>query len=85
MLAYAGGMFSPSYLSLTGRIGTFISGAGSLSADLGVSSSGGSASLNLGVMNFFRQKIFAGGYGLGVWDLEADQQHSILKFQWDSV
>jgi tetratricopeptide (TPR) repeat protein len=66
MLAYAGGMFSPSYLSLTGRIGTFISGAGSLSADLGVSSSGGGASLNLGVMNFFRQKIFAGGYGLGV-------------------
>jgi tetratricopeptide (TPR) repeat protein len=66
MLAYAGGMFSPSYLSLTGRFGTFISKAGSLSADLGVTSSGGSASLNLGVMNFFRQKIFAGGYGLGV-------------------
>jgi len=66
MLAYAGGMFSPSYLSLTGRIGTFISGAGSLSADLGITSSGGGASLNLGVMNFFRQKIFAGGYGLGV-------------------
>ena len=66
MLAYAGGMFSPSYLSVTGRIGTFISGAGSLSADLGVSSSGSGASLNLGVMNFFRQKIFAGGYGLGV-------------------
>lgn len=66
MLAYAGGMFSPSYLSLTGRIGTFISGAGSLSADLGVTSSGGGASLNLGVMNFFRQKIFAGGYGVGV-------------------
>ena len=66
MLAYAGGMFSPSYLSLTGRIGTFISGAGSLSADLGVTSGGGGASLNLGVMNFFRQKIFAGGYGLGV-------------------
>jgi len=66
MLAYAGGMFSPSYLSLTGRIGTFISGAGSLSADLGVTSSGGGASLNLGVMNFFRQRIFAGGYGLGV-------------------
>ncbi len=66
MLAYAGGMISPSYLSLTGRFGTFISKAGSLSADIGVSSSGGSASLNLGVMNFFRQKIFAGGYGLGV-------------------
>ena len=66
MLAYAGGMISPSYLSLTGRYGTFISKAGSLSADIGVSSSGGGASLNLGVMNFFRQKIFAGGYGLGV-------------------
>jgi len=66
MLAYAGGMISPSYLSLTGRFGTFISKAGSLSADIGVSSSGGGASLNLGVMNFFRQKIFAGGYGLGV-------------------
>jgi len=66
MLAYAGGMFSPSYLSLNGRIGTFIPGAGSLSADLGVTSAGGGASLNLGVMNFFRQKVLAGGYGLGV-------------------
>ncbi|MRR23621.1 hypothetical protein EG830_11655, partial [bacterium] len=35
MLAYAGGMISPSYLSLNGRFGTFIPGAGSLSADLG--------------------------------------------------
>ena len=66
MLAYAGGMFSPSYLSLTGRFGTFISDAGSLSADFGVTSGGSGASLNLGVMNFFRQKILAGGYGLGV-------------------
>ncbi len=66
MLAYAGGMFSPSYISLTGRFGTFISDAGSLSADLGVTSSESGASLNLGLMNYFRQKIFAGGYGLGV-------------------
>ena len=65
MLAYGGGMFSTSYLSLTGRFGTFISGAGSISADLGVTSSGGSTSINIGAMNFFRQKIFAGGYGLG--------------------
>lgn len=66
MLAYAGGMFSPSYISLTGRLGTFISDAGSLSADFGVTSGGSGASLNLGVMNFFRQKVLAGGYGLGV-------------------
>lgn len=66
MLAYAGGMISPSYLSLMGRFGTFISGAGSLSADLGVTRSGGATSLNLGAMNFFRQRIFAGGYGLNV-------------------
>ncbi len=66
MLAYAGGMFSSSYISLTGRIGTYISGAGSLSADLGVTRSGGATSLNVGVMNFFHQKIFAGGYGLNV-------------------
>lgn len=65
MLAYGGGMFSTSYLSLTGRFGTFISGAGSISADLGVTSSGGSTSINIGAMNFFRQKIFAGGYGIG--------------------
>ncbi len=66
MLAYAGGMISPSYLSLVGRVGTFISGAGSLSADLGITRSNGSTSLNLGAMNFFRQRIFAGGYGLNV-------------------
>lgn len=66
MLAYAGGMFSPSFLSLSGRFGTFISGAGSLSADLGVTRSSGGTSLNIGAMNFFRQRIFAGGYGLGV-------------------
>ena len=66
MLAYAGGMFSPSYISVNGRFGTFISGAGSLSADLGITSGGSGASLNLGVMNFFRQKVLAGGYGLGV-------------------
>ncbi len=66
MLAYAGGMLSSSYVSLTGRFGTFISGAGSISADLGVTRSGGGTSLNIGAMNFFRQKIFAGGYGFGV-------------------
>lgn len=66
MLAYAGGMLSSSYISLTGRFGTFISGAGSISADLGVTRSGGGTSLTIGAMNFFRQKIFAGGYGLGV-------------------
>jgi len=66
MLAYAGGMFSPSYLSINGRFGTFIPGAGSISADLGVTRSGGGTSLNIGAMNFFRQKIFAGGYGFGV-------------------
>ncbi len=65
MLAYAGGMLSTSYISLTGRLGTFISGAGSLSADFGLTSSGGATSLNIGAMNFFRQKIFAGGYGVG--------------------
>lgn len=66
MLAYAGGMISPSYLSLNGRFGTFISGAGSLSADLGITRSSGVMSLNLGAMNFFRQRIFAGGYGLNL-------------------
>jgi hypothetical protein len=66
MLAYAGGMLSSSYVSLTGRVGTFISGAGSISADLGVTQSGGGTSLTIGAMNFFRQKIFAGGYGVGV-------------------
>ena len=66
MLAYAGGMISPSYLSLNGRFGTFISGSGSLSADLGIMRSGGATSLSLGAMNFFRQRIFAGGYGLNV-------------------
>jgi len=65
MLAYGGGMLSTSYISLTGRFGTFISGAGSISADIGVTSSGGATSLNIGAMNFFRQKIFAGGYGVG--------------------
>ncbi|MRR23058.1 tetratricopeptide repeat protein [bacterium] len=66
MLAYAGGMISPSYLSLNGRFGTFISGSGSLSADLGITRSGGAMSLNLGAMNYFRQRIFAGGYGLNL-------------------
>lgn len=66
MLAYAGGMFSPSFLTVTGRVGRFISGSGSLSADLGMTISGGATSLNAGVMNVFRHKIFAGGYGLGV-------------------
>lgn len=65
MLAYGGGMFSTSYLSLTGRFGTFISGASSISADLGVTSSGGATSLSIGAMNFFRSKIFAGGFGAG--------------------
>jgi tetratricopeptide (TPR) repeat protein len=66
MLVYAGGMFSPSFISLTGRVGRFISGSGSLSADFGVTRSAGATSLNIGVMNVFRQKIFAGGYGFGV-------------------
>ena len=66
MLAYAGGMISPSFLSLNGRFGTFISGSGSLSADLGITRSGGAMSLTLGAMNYFRQRIFAGGYGLNL-------------------
>ena len=64
MLAYAGGMFSKSFISINGRFGTFISEGGSLSADLGIAKSGGSTSLNLGVMNYYRQKVFVAGYGL---------------------
>jgi len=64
MLAYAGGMFSSSYISINGRFGTFISDSGSLSADIGLAKSGESTSLNLGIMNFYRRKVFVAGYGL---------------------
>jgi tetratricopeptide (TPR) repeat protein len=64
MLAYAGGIFSNTFVSVNARFGTFITDAGSLSADLGLAKSGESTSLNLGVMNFYRQKVFVAGYGL---------------------
>lgn len=62
--AYAGGTASDSYINISARIGTYKTGAGSTSFDLGFSSISGNTSLNVGLMSFFRQKIFVGGYGL---------------------
>jgi tetratricopeptide (TPR) repeat protein len=62
--AYAGGTASDSYINLNARIGTYKTGAGSTSLDLGLTNFSGSTSFNVGLLSYFRQKIFVGGYGL---------------------
>jgi hypothetical protein len=62
--AYAGGIASESFVSLSAKIGTYKTGAGSTLLDLGLTSVSGSTSFNVGVLSYFRQKIFVGGYGL---------------------
>lgn len=63
--AYAGGMVAESYISLNGKIGTYQSGFGSVSVDLGLSSASGISSFNAGVQSYYRtKKVLVAGYGL---------------------
>lgn len=64
MMAYAGGMLSPSYTNVNGRFGYFLSGSGNAAVDLGISSMSGSTSYNLGFTYYQRRKIFVAGFGL---------------------
>jgi tetratricopeptide (TPR) repeat protein len=65
LMAYAGGMISPSYTNVNGRFGYFLSGSGNAALDLGVSSMSGSTSYNVGMTYYQRRKIFVAGFGLG--------------------
>lgn len=62
--AFAGGMISKSYTSLSGKVGTYKKGVGSLSLDLGVLSASGNKSITLGVSAFSRSSVFVSGFGL---------------------
>jgi tetratricopeptide (TPR) repeat protein len=62
--AYAGGTISKSFTSLSARFGTYKTGIGSTSVDVGITSASGSTSLNLGFLTYFRKKIFVAGWGI---------------------
>lgn len=64
LMAYAGGMVSPSYTNINGRFGYFLSGSGNAAVDLGISSMSGNTSYNLGMSYYQRHKIFVAGFGL---------------------
>ena len=64
LMAYAGGMVSPSYTNVNGRFGYFLSGSGNAAVDLGVSSMSGNTSYNVGMTYYQRHKIFVAGFGL---------------------
>jgi len=64
LMAYAGGMVSPSYTNMNGRFGYFLSGSGNASVDLGISSVSGNTSYNLGMTYYKRHKVLVAGFGL---------------------
>lgn len=64
LIAYAGGMFAKSFISINGRFGVVKKGTGNTSLDLGVIRSGGATALTLGLTNYSRSKAFVAGYGL---------------------
>lgn len=63
MMFYVGGMYTESYQSLNARYGTYKTGLGSSSIDVGLSSFGGSASISLGLTNYYRHRVFVSGFG----------------------
>jgi tetratricopeptide (TPR) repeat protein len=64
MMAYAGGMLSPSFTSLNCRIGYYISGSSNASLDFGMTKYDSVSSTNLGVSMYFRKHNFVSGAGL---------------------
>jgi tetratricopeptide (TPR) repeat protein len=64
MMAYIGGMASPSYTNLNGRIGYYISGSSNASFDFGITNSSGTSSSNLGLSFYERNKYLV--YGTGI-------------------
>jgi hypothetical protein len=64
MMAYAGGMMAPSYLSFNGRIGYFISGSSNASFDVGMLKNEEYASTNLGISVYSRKNNFVSGAGI---------------------
>lgn len=64
MMAYAGGMASPSLINLNCRIGYYISGSSNASLDFGITNTSGTSSANLGLSVYDRKKYFVYGTGL---------------------
>jgi len=64
LIAYAGGMFTQSFISINGRFGIVKKGAGNTSFDLGLIRSSGATGITLGLTNYSRSKAFVAGYGL---------------------
>lgn len=64
MMAYAGGMASPSLTSLNCRIGYYISGSSNASLDFGITNNSVASSANLGLSVYDRKKYFVYGTGL---------------------
>jgi hypothetical protein len=63
MMAYIGGMASPSFTNLNGRIGYYITGASNASLDFGFTKSAGVSSTNLGLSFYERNKYSVYGTG----------------------
>jgi tetratricopeptide (TPR) repeat protein len=63
MMAYIGGMASPSFTNLNGRIGYFMTGASNASLDFGLTKSAGVSSTNLGLSFYERSKYSVYGAG----------------------
>ncbi len=64
MMAYAGGMMAPSYLSMNGRIGYFISESSNASFDVGILKNAEYSSTNLGLSVYNQKNGFVSGAGL---------------------
>jgi tetratricopeptide (TPR) repeat protein len=64
LIAYAGGLFAQSFISINGRLGVVNKGLGNTSLDLGLTKSAGATSITLGFTNYSRQKVFVAGYGI---------------------
>ena len=65
MMAYAGGMIYSNYFNLNTKLGYFFTDNGNVSVNMGVTSSGGSTFLNMGLLYYQRyKKVMVGGFGL---------------------
>lgn len=64
MMAYIGGMVSPGFTNINGRIGYFVAGSTNAAFDIGVLKTSENSSTNLGLTIYNRSKNFVSGFGL---------------------
>jgi tetratricopeptide (TPR) repeat protein len=77
MMAYAGGMVSPGYTNINGRIGYFISGSTNASLDLGIIKNENISSTTAGLSVYSRVKNFVSGAGISLYSANSNENFAV--------